>query len=72
MRAEFAFLNLAMIGVKYYESKDPCVHHRGVPAPDGVKEPLRLISPVPEALFSNFNQLELSEIFRGYELGATE
>lgn len=31
-----AFLNLAITGVVYYESKGPRVHRRGVHAPDGL------------------------------------
>lgn len=46
-----ALLNLTMIGVVYFEAKDPSVHRWEVQAPDEIQWPVNLLMPAPEGFF---------------------
>lgn len=70
--ATLAFLNLAMTGVVYCKAWDPRFHHRGVRVPDGLKGPVGLLTPIPEALYSNINRLGLFDIVSASRFGAAE
>lgn len=48
------------------------MHRRGVTTPNGSREPIKLLSLVPEALFSNVNRLGLFAIVRGHCFEASE
>lgn len=61
-----------MTGVVYYESNDPHVHRWEDRAPEGLEFPVRLLTPIPDALFSNITRLSLFEIFWALRFGAAE
>lgn len=63
------FLKLTMTKVVYYETKNTRVHRRGARTPDGLEGPVGLLTPVLEALFSNFNRLVLLDIARDLRCG---
>lgn len=67
-----AFLSLAMTGVVHNEAKDHLVYPRGFHAPEGLEGPVGFPMPVPEAMFSNLNGLELFEIVKELRFGASE
>lgn len=66
--AALPLLNLSRTGIAYTESKDPRVHRRGDPPPDGSWGTLGMITPVQESIFSSANRLGLFEIVRGHDL----
>lgn len=67
-----SFLHPARYGVVYYESNNPCVHHRGVHAPNSSPSLGGLFTPEPKALFSNVNHLGLFEIARRHGFEAAD
>lgn len=70
--ATLAFLNLTITGIEYYESRDPCVYHRGIEVPYGTEGPLGVLKPISEALFLNVNCIEQLKIVRDFHSRVTE
>lgn len=61
-----------MNGVVYYEAKGPRVNRQGVWEPHSREGHVGLLTPVPQAFFSNLNPLELFHIVRDLRFGAAE